>query len=115
MQLPKSLAACERADFASVFKTEVELLDHAALPLQQGLTQSSHVAASALTVMVLDVLSTPENIRVRAGIFYGGVVAGCNCADDPSPLEELPEYCELLFTIARSSATTTVAPLDPRS
>jgi hypothetical protein len=108
MQLPASLAACGKADFESVFKHEVERLDHAELPLQQGLAHSSQVAASAFAVMVLKVRCDPAVIRVRAGIFYAGVVAGCNCADDPTPTEENREYCEVQFAIDRATATATL-------
>jgi hypothetical protein len=45
---------------------------------------------------------------VKAGIFYTGVIAGCSCADDPTPVDELNEYCVVQFDIDRMTAETTV-------
>ncbi len=108
MQLLQSLAACDTPDFCTVFKLEVEQLDHAQLPLQQGLAHSSHVTGSAFRIMVLKVNTDADVIQVRAGVFYAGIIAGCSCADDPAPTEENPEYCEILFAIDRQSAATTL-------
>jgi len=47
-------------------------------------------------------------IRVKAGIFYTGVIAGCSCADDPTPIDEQNEYCVVQFDIDRTTADATV-------
>ncbi|MGB3918293.1 MAG: hypothetical protein WBL07_12735 [Thiothrix litoralis] len=108
MVLNKALAAWGSEDFQSVFKQEVQALGTAALPLQAGMAHSSHVSGDAMTVMVLDVAETPSLLQVRTGIFYAGVIAGSCCADDPSPVCEQQEYCELRFDIDRVSAGTSV-------
>lgn len=59
--------------------------------------------------MILGVTEEPECIRVRAGIFYTGVIAGCNCADDPSPIDEQNEYCVIQFVIDRTTAESIVS------
>ncbi|MGV8991077.1 MAG: hypothetical protein ACOH1Q_06705 [Thiobacillus sp.] len=92
-----------------MFKQEVEKLNGQHLPLQQGLAASSHVTDRPIQVMILGVAEEPECIRVRAGIFYTGVIAGCNCADDPSPLDEQNEYCVVLIDIDRTTAESTVS------
>ena len=91
--LPLACAAWGRADFAAVLKAELEALPHAALPLQAGLAHSSVVADEPFTVLVGGV--DPAERRMRATVLYAGIVAGCNCADDPTPVESQPERCEL--------------------
>ena len=108
MKLTKSLAAWQSDAFRSVLKTEIEALDAALLPLQQGLAHSSHVSGEDFTAMILDVSEDENVVHAKVGVFYRGVIAGCNCADDPTPLDEQPEYCELLFEIDKTSAETTV-------
>lgn len=108
ISLPRSLDAWGQTHFQVTLKSELEQFDAAALPLQQALTRTSHVAASPHQVSILDVSAEPGLIRTRAGIFYAGIVAGCSCADDPSAIDEQPEYCELRVDIDRSTAAATV-------
>jgi hypothetical protein len=42
-------------------------------------------------------------IRARVGVFFSGIVAGCRCADDPTPVEPQDEYCEFQFEIDRAT------------
>ena len=59
--------------------------------------------------MVISVAEEPEVIRARTGVLFTSVIAGCSCADDPTPVDEQTEYCELLFEIDRQTAATTVS------
>ena len=43
--------------------------------------------------MLLSASEDAGLLRVKAGIFYTGIIAGCSCADDPTPIDELNEYC----------------------
>lgn len=79
-----------------------------ALPLQQGLSRSSHVSGDALEAVVLGAAEEAQCIRVKAGIFFQGIIAGCSCADDPTPVDEQTEYCVLQFDIDKQSADTVV-------
>lgn len=108
MVLSKALAAWGSEDFQAVFKQEVQALGTAALPLQAGMVHSSHVSGDEMTVIVLEVAETPNLLQVRTGIFYAGVIAGSCCADDPSPVCEQQEYCELRFDIDRARAGVAV-------
>jgi len=67
------------------------------------------VAESPLTVLLHGASATPNTLRVKAGIFYEGVIGGCSCADDPTPDSALTEYCELLLEIDRATAAATVS------
>lgn len=80
--------------------------DH--LPLQQGLQSSSHVADTLHRAICLHCAETGEQLQVKLGILYAGIVAGSCCADDPTPMCEQPEYCEVLLRIGRSSGDCTI-------
>ncbi len=110
LHLPETLAAWGTPDFAGVFRRELTRAGARALPLQQALTQTSAVFGEAIEVMVITATADERAIRVRAGIFFSGLVAGCSCADDPTPVEPQPEYCELVLTIDRRSAEAVVQP-----
>lgn len=106
LHLTKSLQAWGGNDFKATLKTELESVNPELLPLQQCLSNSSHVSDSDFSVMILGVEETIDTIYIKAGIFYTGIIAGCNCADDPSPIDEQNEYCELIVTIDKRTATS---------
>jgi len=112
IRLPKTLNAWNTPRFETILKQEIEQLDAASLPLQQGLSVSSYVTDRPFQVMLVSVKEDADQIRIRAGIFYTGVIAGCSCADDPTPVDELNEYCMVQLCIDRITAETTVALLD---
>lgn len=105
-KLPRSLAAWGADNFEATLKTELEHLDHADLPLQQALARSSYCSDEPFTVMVLRTTDRGDKLHITVGIAYSGMIAGCNCADDPSPVESLPEYCELDLQIDKLTAST---------
>jgi hypothetical protein len=107
IHLPKSLNAWGSPEFEAVLKQEIAQLDASQLPLQQGLTRSSYVTDRPFQTMILNVSAEGNLIRAKAGIFYTGVIAGCSCADDPSPIDELNEYCTVQLCIDRMTAETT--------
>lgn len=108
IQLKKSLKAWSTQGFQDVLQQEIAQLDRDLLPLQQGLTISSHVTDRPVQAMILDQSEDADLIRVKAGIFYIGLIAGCSCADDPTPIAEQNEYCVLQFCIDKQTAQTTV-------
>ncbi len=111
-RLPESLNAWDTPGFRDTLKREIERLDAGHLPLQQGLSSSSHVTDRPFQAMIIGVREEAGLIRARAGIFYTGVIAGCSCADDPTPMDEQAEYCVLLFDIDRVTGETTVTLLE---
>ena len=110
--LDKALQAWGTPRFSATLKQELQQLDTAFLPLQQGLSFSSYVADSKIDVMVISTSADGDTIHARAGIFYAGIIAGCSCADDPTPVEEQSEYCEVALAIDRKTAQATVALLE---
>lgn len=109
IHLPNVVNAWDTPDFQAVFIASIQALEITALPLQQALAHSSHVSDSPRTVVILDSSATADLIRVKTGIFYGGMIAGSCCADDPTPLCEQTEYCELQVEIDRQTAITRVS------
>ena len=45
---------------------------------------------------------------VMTVFIISGIIAGCSCADDPTPVDTTTEYCELQLEIDRESAETRV-------
>ena len=108
LKLNNALKAWGTPDFEMALKDDIQKLGSETLPLQQGLSQSSHVGDAKISVIVLNTTETPESIRAKTGIFYAGIIAGSCCADDPTPMSENTEYCELLFEINKITADTSV-------
>jgi hypothetical protein len=108
MRLSNALNAWGTPAFEPILKDAITHMDAALLPLQQALARSSYTDGANRSVSILDVADAAGFIRVKAGIFYSGIIPGCSCADDPTPMSEISEYCEVLFEIDKSTAQTTV-------
>lgn len=107
IKLTNALKAWKTPDFERILKDEIQNIDVALLPLQEGLSLSSYVSGSDISTVILNVTETPDVIRAKTGIFYAGINAGSCCADDPTPVCEQTEYCEVQFDIDKKSAETT--------
>jgi hypothetical protein len=103
-----ALNAWGTPEFSAILKQTIEQMPGEQLHLQQGLASSSHALDDKLRAVIISVVDEGRIIRARAGIFYTGIIAGCNCADDPSPVNEENEYCEVQLDIDKSTAATTV-------
>ncbi len=108
IQLTQSLNAWGSPAFDSILKQEIVQLGAGQLPLQQGLSTSSHALDDKLDAMIISVVEEAGFLRVKAGIFYTGIIAGCSCADDPTPNDEHNEYCVVRLDIDKVMAETTV-------
>jgi hypothetical protein len=108
VKLEKALNDWSSPGFSETMKTEIRRLDRTLLPLQQGLSHSSYVSDSEISVVILNSAEREGSIIVRTGIFYGGIIAGSCCADDPTTVCEENEYCEVQFTIDRDTAETEI-------
>ena len=47
---------------------------------------------------------TDKEILAKVGVFYSGILGGCSCADDPTPVEASNEYREVMLTIDKKTA-----------
>lgn len=109
IRLNKTLNAWGTPAFEDILKKEIGQLGVEQLPLQQGLSTSSYALDNTLNVRIISVSEGESCIRVKAGIFYTGIIAGCSCADDPTPVDENNEYCEVLLDINKMTAETAVS------
>ncbi len=109
ISLPKSLRAWNTPQFAATLKHELESLCADQLPLQQELVSSSNVLDNPHSVMIIAVDDSASHARAKVGVFFSGIVAGCSCADDPTPVEAVNEYCELWVEIDKKSALAKIS------
>ena len=112
IKLVHALRAWNTPTFKETLQQEVEQLDKTELPLQQGLSHSSYVGNEAFKIIILSTSEDSDSIFTKTGVFYTGIIAGCNCSDDPTPVDEQTEYCELNFSINKETAETSVSLLD---
>lgn len=108
IRLDRALSAWGTPEFASVLKSELRQLTVEQLPLQQALTMSSYAVNGNIDFMLLSSSEEQTHLRVKLGIFFAGVIAGCSCADDPTPVDENDEYCEVELTIDKTTADATI-------
>jgi hypothetical protein len=108
IRLSASKNAWGTSQFEETLAREVEALDPALLPLDQGLSSGSHVLNRPHRARVIKASEAAGGIRARVGLFYVSVIAGCSCADDPTPMDELNEYCEVELEIRRDTAEATI-------
>jgi len=108
LQLQQSLQHWNSDQFAQVFKAELASQDKNELPLQQNLSYSSYVSDEPVSAVILKRRESDDCYIVEASIFYSGIIAGCSCADDPTPLDLHNEACDLTFYIDRQSGETRV-------
>ena len=107
--LSKTIKAWNSADFEKVLAQEVAELGLEHLPLQEGLTQSSVALDSNIKVIVLSVRKKEGNAIIDLGVFYSGIIPGCSCADDPTPVDEINEYCELTIDLELKTGLASIS------
>jgi hypothetical protein len=108
----QAVHAWESPQFNATFKAGMEALPPDSLPLQQGLCHSSYVGTTPHKAIVLSSIEEADQLKIKCGIFYGGIIAGCQCADDPSPAEECQEYCEVMVLIDKASCRAKITLLE---
>jgi hypothetical protein len=108
IRLTRAVVAWGSPDFEDVLKEEIRQLNGGQLPLQQGLSRTSYALHDKFDVRIIGVSDEINVIRAKMGIFYYGIIAGCSCADDPTPINEESEYCEVQLDIEKATGDTTV-------
>lgn len=99
-KLPDSARAWPLDSFAQTLKREIEHLPPGTLPLDKGVSQGGHVDDSRITAIFLRAKDDASAIQAEVGIFFGEIVAGCSCGDDPQTQNA---YCEVRVRIEKST------------
>ena len=110
--LENSLRAWGTAAFGETLQREIRQLPPGLLPLQAGLTHGSVASESVDAVTLLATEESADILITRAGLHYRGVIAGCSCADDPTPNNDTIEYCEVQIEIDRQNAAARITLID---
>ena len=108
IRLVDVLNAWRTPEFSKILKAAIEGMDSSQLPLQQGLATTSYALDTRLKAMIISATEERDFIRARVGIFYSGIIAGCSCADDPTPVDEQNEYCVVQLDIDKRTADTRI-------
>jgi len=108
INLRDAIDAWGTPDFNNVIKAELEQMSVEQLPLQQGLSFSSIALDTSIQAIIISSSETKKRINVKVSLFYTGVISGCNCADDPSPIDEQSEHCELQLDIDKISGDAAI-------
>ena len=106
MQLTNVLKHWGTDLFDRTLKAELENLTTGALPLQQATSQGGIVDDSNISALILSSKEHDNEIRIRTGVFFTEIIAGCNCNDPPI---ETSGYCLLEVVIDKTNAETQVA------
>ena len=101
--LPNTTSAFNSERFDATLKQELAAQDEFAKLLQQSMQFGSCALLDELEIMLNKVAADDVQIRIEIGAFYHSIIAGCNCADDPSPVEKNNEYAEISVTINRQN------------
>lgn len=115
MRMPdfqKTLEAWGTDRFEETIKQDLMRLGLNELPLQQALRFSSYALDSSIEPTLLKSIGDEQCLIAHVGIFFTGSIAGCHCADDPTPAEAQDEYCEIRLTINRMTGMAQIQLLD---
>lgn len=108
LYLPGAWQSLDTPRFSEILKQELQSLSLERLPLQQCMRQSSHILDHGMQVLILGMTDMDAERHIRIGVFFSGIIAGCSCADDPTPVEPINEYCELLLRMNKSTGRINV-------
>ena len=112
LQLNQVMSHWGSNDFDVTFKRYLQTVAHQALPLQQGLCYSSSVSDSDVSIQLISTQAFPNQIIFKVGVHYQGVINGSCCADDPTPICEQAEYCQIQIDVNRHSGLANVTLID---
>lgn len=108
VSLPKSAKAWKSPKFEEILVKEVSSLGLKYLPLQKGLSSSSVALDHSLKIILLSKKEKKNSATINMGAFYTGIISGCSCADDPTPVDEVNEYCEIIVSINLKNGQSTI-------
>ncbi len=99
--LPEALHAWPGEHFSATLKAEIQALPPGSLPLAEGGALGGYVVDDAIVATVLRCRDGLDALHADVGIFFGEILAGCSCGDEP---EIQNSYCELYVRINKHTA-----------
>lgn len=108
VRFPDALACWGSDAFRPTLKREIEQLSARQLPLQQGLAVGSHALEGKHQAVPIGAADLSDRLRAKVGLFYASVIAGCSCADDPTPMGGETEYCVVQVDIDKHTAEAAI-------
>ena len=101
LSFQKSINAWPDNRFKQVLNDQLMQLNLDQLPLQKALSQGSIATLDNLQFTINKSELDDDLLTVSIGVFFSSIIAGCNCSDDPTPVDLINEYCELTLIINR--------------
>lgn len=99
----ESLDTWPAPHFKQVLTRQLMQLSLDQLPLQNALSQGNIATLDHLQFTINSSEFNDNSLKVGLGVFFSSIISGCNCSDDPSPVDLINEYCELILVINRST------------
>lgn len=93
----QSIAAWDTDDFAKTLYQELSA--SGLISLIDLMQQGSAPLFDSVRFSLLKAECAENKINVKLSVFFHSVIAGCQCADDPNPVDPIPEYAEVALTI----------------
>jgi hypothetical protein len=101
--LPNSVRHWLTDSFPATLKSEIENLEAGTLPLNKCVS-GGYVDDGHITITVLHAADDESKIQAKVGVFFGEIIAGCSCGDDP---QTQSAYCELQVRIDKRTGEAT--------
>ena len=98
-KLAQPLPAPGTEEFDQALLAALHSVKPADLSLERALRQGSAVLDEPISWTLLGRENNPGRILIRAGVFFTSQIAGCSCADDPTPADILNEFSEAIIEI----------------
>ena len=93
------LAALKQRDAPGFHHALKRAIRSLPLPLSALMQHGSRPRDSSPEPVILAVEDMGGMVRIRFGLFFQSIDAGCACEDDPTPINDINEYAELALIL----------------
>jgi len=104
LSLPNTLAAWGSEAFAVILGRELTAAEGLQPLLLRAMTHGNQLATTPVNLLLLHAADEGSCLRLRLDVLFQSVVAGCSCADDPTPWSEINECCHIEIVIDKTTA-----------
>lgn len=109
VDLSNTRAAWGADNFSDVLKNEMRTIAPDLLPLYIESAQGGLMDFNDISISILSATENEKTLDLKVGLFYTELVGGCNCDDDPTPVNS---WGTLEIIIERKTAATYFSLLD---